>query len=95
MKRRKPQAFPILLSICFLRAQPAGLLLAIAEQMDEIGGALNAYTTKEYTCFYARALDRHVGTAFDILCDMLTQPALFGERFANRAWCHPRRATYV
>ena len=44
--------------------------------MDEIGGALNAYTTKEYTCFYARALDRHVGTAFDILCDMLTQPAL-------------------
>ena len=34
--------------------------LAIAEQMDEIGGALNAYTTKEYTCFYARALDRHV-----------------------------------
>ena len=50
--------------------------LAIAEQMDEIGGALNAYTTKEYTCFYARALDRHVGTAFDILCDMLTQPAL-------------------
>lgn len=50
--------------------------LAIAEQMDEIGGALNAYTTKEYTCFYARALDRHVGAAFDILCDMLTQPAL-------------------
>lgn len=50
--------------------------LEIAEQMDEIGGALNAYTTKEYTCFYARALDRHVGTAFDILCDMLTQPAL-------------------
>lgn len=50
--------------------------LAIAEQMDEIGGVLNAYTTKEYTCFYARALDRHVGTAFDILCDMLTQPAM-------------------
>lgn len=50
--------------------------LAIAEQMDEIGGALNAYTTKEYTCFYARALDRHVAAALDILCDMLTQPAL-------------------
>ena len=76
MKRRKPQAFPILLSICFFKGTARRSALAIAEQMDEIGGALNAYTTKEYTCFYARALDRHVGTAFDILCDMLTQPAL-------------------
>lgn len=44
----------------------------IAEQMDEIGGAMNAFTTKEYTCFYARALDYHVNTAFEILCDMIT-----------------------
>lgn len=50
--------------------------LDIAEQMDEIGGAVNAFTTKEYTCFYARALDYHVNTAFEILCDMLTSSKL-------------------
>ena len=50
--------------------------LDIAEQMDEIGGILNAYTSKEYTCFYARALDTHVPTAFDIIADMLTCPKL-------------------
>lgn len=50
--------------------------LDIAEQMDEIGGAVNAFTTKEYTCFYARALDYHVNTAFEILCDMLTNSKL-------------------
>jgi len=48
----------------------------IAEQMDEIGGVLNAYTAKEYTCFYARALTDHVTQAFDILADMVTAPRL-------------------
>jgi predicted Zn-dependent peptidase len=48
----------------------------IATQMDEIGGALNAYTTKEYTCFYCRSLTDHVDRAFDILGDMVTNPRL-------------------
>jgi predicted Zn-dependent peptidase len=48
----------------------------IALQMDEIGGSLNAYTSKEYTCVYARSLTDHVGRAFDIIGDMLTQPKL-------------------
>ncbi len=48
----------------------------IATQMDEIGGALNAYTTKEYTCFYCRSLTDHVDKAFDIIGDMLTDPRL-------------------
>lgn len=42
----------------------------IAEEMDSIGGQLNAYTTKEYTCYYARTLDTHLDIAFDILSDM-------------------------
>ena len=42
--------------------------------MDRIGGQLNAYTTKEYTCYYFRALDNHFSQALDILSDMfLTQ----------------------
>jgi predicted Zn-dependent peptidase len=43
----------------------------IAEQMDAVGGEANAFTSKEYTCFYARTLDRDLGLAVDVLADML------------------------
>ena len=43
---------------------------SIAEEMDSIGGQINAYTTREYTCFYTRVLDKHAGKAMDILQDM-------------------------
>jgi len=42
----------------------------IAAQMDGIGGQLNAYTSKEYTCYYTRTLDSHFNAALDILTDM-------------------------
>ena len=48
----------------------------IAEGMDEIGASVNAYTTKEYTLFYTKALDYRILTAADILFDMLTSPRL-------------------
>ncbi len=48
----------------------------IAGQIDEIGGTLNAYTSKEYTCVYVRSLTDHVRKAFDIIGDMLTAPRL-------------------
>lgn len=48
--------------------------LDIAEQMDEIGGIINAYTAKELTCFYATTLPVHAEKALDIICDMLTRP---------------------
>lgn len=51
----------------------------IAEQMDFIGGQLNAYTAKDYTCFYARTLDEHVSEGFTILCDMIARP-LFDQK---------------
>ncbi len=43
----------------------------IAEELDAVGGQLNAFTTKEYTCYYARVLDEHFGLAVDLLGDML------------------------
>ena len=43
----------------------------LAMEMDAIGGQVNAYTTKESTCFYARCLDRHLDRAGEMLCDML------------------------
>lgn len=38
--------------------------------MDELGGQINAYTTKEYTCYHFRTLDSHFDKALDILSDM-------------------------
>jgi len=43
----------------------------IAEALDEVGGQLNAFTTKEYTCYYARVLDEHFNLVIDVLNDML------------------------
>lgn len=42
----------------------------IAESFDQIGGHVNAFTSKEYTCYYARVLDEHAPIALDILADM-------------------------
>lgn len=50
--------------------------LQISEEMDEIGGELNAYTAKEFTCFYSKSLTCHSVKALDILCDMITHPRL-------------------
>jgi predicted Zn-dependent peptidase len=43
----------------------------IAESFDAVGGDFNAFTSKETTVFYARVLDRDLGMAVDLLCDML------------------------
>ncbi|MFH1347977.1 MAG: pitrilysin family protein, partial [Candidatus Margulisiibacteriota bacterium] len=42
----------------------------IAHALDAVGGKMNAYTTKEYTVYYAMVLDKHLDTAIDVLCDM-------------------------
>lgn len=46
----------------------------IAEQMDEVGGHLNAFTSKECTCFYAKVVDEHVRLAMDIISDLCVRP---------------------
>ena len=43
----------------------------LAQEMDAIGGQVNAFTTKECTCFHARVLDRQLPRAADLLCDMV------------------------
>lgn len=48
----------------------------IAEGMDEIGAHINAYTTKEYTFFYTKALNYQIIKAADILFDMIRHPRL-------------------
>ena len=46
----------------------------IAEEMDAVGGQLNAYTAKECTCFYAKLVDEHLPLAMDVICDLVTAP---------------------
>ncbi|WEG11573.1 pitrilysin family protein [Pullulanibacillus sp. KACC 23026] len=43
----------------------------IAEAFDQVGGQVNAFTSKEYTCLYAKVLDQHAPYAIDVLSDML------------------------
>ncbi|HWJ78285.1 MAG TPA: pitrilysin family protein [Niallia sp.] len=42
----------------------------IAESFDSIGGQVNAFTSKEYTCYYAKVLDTHADMALEVLADM-------------------------
>jgi predicted Zn-dependent peptidase len=42
----------------------------IADTMDAVGGQLNAFTSKEYTCYFTRTLDTHFDVALDVLTDM-------------------------
>src|SRR5215475_6235737 len=50
--------------------------LDISAAMDAVGGELNAFTAKEYTCYYARVLDEDLPLAIDVLSDMVTSSLL-------------------
>lgn len=51
----------------------------IAEEMDAVGGQLNAFTSKECTCFYAKTVDEHLALATDVVCDLAVHP-VFDEK---------------
>ncbi len=46
----------------------------VAEEMDAIGGLLNGYTSKEYSCYYVKVLDEHLEKAMDLLSDLVLAP---------------------
>jgi predicted Zn-dependent peptidase len=46
----------------------------IALAMDSIGGQMDAFTSKEYTCFYAKVLDEHLEEVVDLLADIVQRP---------------------
>ena len=58
------------------KGTPGRSASAIAEQLDEVGGDCNAFTTKEYTAFYIRLLAEHLSLGLDILSDIMSDPAL-------------------
>ncbi len=57
--------------------------LEISAAVDAIGGELNAFTTKEYTCYYARVLDSDLPTAVDVVLDVVTSALLLSDDVDN------------
>ena len=51
----------------------------IARTMDSVGGQMDAFTTKEHTCFYVQVLDEHLPLAVELLTDILLHPRFDAE----------------
>jgi predicted Zn-dependent peptidase len=51
----------------------------IAEEMDAVGGVLNAFTSKENTCYYAKVLDENLALALDLLTDIFLHSSFDAE----------------
>jgi predicted Zn-dependent peptidase len=50
--------------------------MTISSAIDAVGGEMNAFTSKEYTCFYARVLDTDLPLAVDMVCDLVTSSVI-------------------
>ena len=57
--------------------------LELAQSIDEVGGEMNAYTTKEHTTYYVRTVAEDAELAIEILGDILTRPALRDDDVAS------------
>lgn len=55
----------------------------IAEIFDGLGGNVNAFTSKEYTCYYAKVLDQHLPIAIDVLSDMFFHSTIQAEELSK------------
>ncbi len=56
------------------KGTPTRTAQQIAEEIEDVGGYINAYTGKEMTAYYARVLEADVGRALDILADIVLNP---------------------
>jgi predicted Zn-dependent peptidase len=53
----------------------------LAKVLEAVGGDLNAYTTREYTCFHATSLKEHLPLSMDVVTDLITGPTLARDDF--------------
>ena len=58
------------------KGTPTRSALDISASIDAVGGEMNAFTSKEYTCFYARVLDADLPLAVDVIGDLVTSAML-------------------
>ena len=52
--------------------------LEISSSIEAVGGEMNAFTSKEYTCFYARVIDTDLPMAIDVVSDLITSSIVSG-----------------
>lgn len=52
--------------------------MEISSTIEAVGGEMNAFTGKEYTCFYARVLDENLPLAIDVISDLITSSIVTG-----------------
>ena len=71
MKIRPITVWPMWWSTCFLKEAKSRSARDIADEMTAIGGNLDAYTSKECTCYYTRTLGEYADKALEIIADML------------------------
>src|SRR5262245_57101372 len=64
----------------------------IAEEMDAIGGVLNAFTAKEHTCYYAKILDEDLPLAIDLLTDIFLHSVSIPTRSSAKDLSSSRRS---
>lgn len=55
--------------------------LEISAALEAVGGEMNAFTSKEFTCYYARVLDDDLPLAIDVVSDMVTSSLIATEEF--------------
>lgn len=65
------------------KGTPTRTARSIAEDVDAVGGDMNAFTTKEYTAFYVRLLAEDQQMGLDILSDIIWSPAFRPEEFES------------
>jgi len=53
--------------------------LEISSAIESVGGEMNAFTSKEYTCFYARVIDTDLPMAVDVIADLITSSIVTAE----------------
>ena len=53
--------------------------LEISSSIEAVGGETNAFTSKEYTCFYARVIDKDLPLAVDVISDLITSSVVRAE----------------
>ncbi len=65
------------------KGTPTRTAQQIADQIDSVGGDINAFTSKENTCYYVRMLSEHVPLAVDVLSDLFLNSVIDSEELAR------------
>lgn len=61
------------------KGTPNRSAVEISAALEAVGGEMNAFTSRELTCFHARVIDSDLPLAIDVLSDMVTSSAISGD----------------